>query len=125
MARVYARQLLETQPFDIAVLDIMGVNGFALLEIARKRNIIAVMLTAHALSPEHTIKAYNGGAAYYIPKDEMANITVFLTDALEAIEKGKSTWSRWLDRFDNYYRKKFDKDWKDKEKDFWRSFPYT
>jgi len=31
----------------------MGVNGYALLEIANSRNITAVMLTAHAFTPEH------------------------------------------------------------------------
>jgi DNA-binding response OmpR family regulator len=45
-----AKQLLETEPYDIAVLDIMGVKGFDLLEIANKKGIPALMLTAHALT---------------------------------------------------------------------------
>jgi DNA-binding response OmpR family regulator len=32
-----AKELLETQVFDIAVLDIMGVDGYRLLEIARQK----------------------------------------------------------------------------------------
>ncbi|MGD8387773.1 MAG: response regulator, partial [Desulfobacteraceae bacterium] len=43
-----ARDLLGTQPFDLAILDIMGVDGYRLLELAVSRNIPAVMLTAHA-----------------------------------------------------------------------------
>src|SRR4030043_2432671 len=45
-----AKGLIETRPFDIAILDIMGVDGYHLLEIAGKKKITAVMLTAHALS---------------------------------------------------------------------------
>ena len=41
-----AKRQLETQPFDMAVLDIMGVNGYELLGIAVQKKIPAVMLTA-------------------------------------------------------------------------------
>jgi DNA-binding response OmpR family regulator len=41
-----AYRLLETQTFDIAILDIMGVDGYQLLETAHKKNVVAVMLTA-------------------------------------------------------------------------------
>jgi DNA-binding response OmpR family regulator len=120
-----ARDLLETQPFDIAVLDIMGVDGYRLLDVAKQRKVIPVMLTAHALSPEHTIRSYKRGAALYVPKDKMVNIVHYLEDVLEALNRGKSTWWRWLDRFGSYYEKKFEADWKSKDKDFWRSFPYA
>ena len=46
-----AKNLLTTQYFDMAILDIMGVDGYKLLEIANKQKVIAVMLTAHAPSP--------------------------------------------------------------------------
>jgi DNA-binding response OmpR family regulator len=49
-----AKKLLETRPFDIAILDIMGVGGFYLLGIANREKVIGVMLTAHALSPRKT-----------------------------------------------------------------------
>jgi CheY-like chemotaxis protein len=49
-----ARELLESQPFDLVILDIMGVDGYGLLEIATRKNIPAVMLTAHAWSPDAT-----------------------------------------------------------------------
>ena len=32
-----AKELLESSDFDIAILDIMGVNGYGLLDIANKR----------------------------------------------------------------------------------------
>ena len=119
-----AKRLLETREFDIAILDIMGVDGYQLLEIAKERNVIAVMLTAHALSPDHIKKSYEPGAASYVPKDEMANITVFLTDILEAKEQGKHPWWRWLDRLGANFVKRFGTDWQMKDKDFWDRFMY-
>jgi DNA-binding response OmpR family regulator len=114
-----AKSLLETQYFDIAVLDIMGVNGYKLLEIANGLGVIAVMLTAHALSPEDTVKSFKKGAAYYIPKEKMEEIVTYLNDILEAKHKGKPPWSRWLDRFASYYDRKFGPKWKKVDEDFW------
>jgi DNA-binding NtrC family response regulator len=118
-----AKKLMDTQSFDIAILDIMGVDGYKLLEMAKKKKIIPVMLTAHALSVESTVKSIQKGAASYIPKDEMAKIETFLTDILEAKSKGESSWWRWLDRFGSYYERKFGRDWQKDDKDFWRKFP--
>ena len=111
-----AKELLETQCFDMAVLDIMGVSGYELLKIANEREVIAVMLTANALSPDNISKSYEEGAASYVPKDEMANITTFLNDILEAKEKGKSFWWRWHDRLASYFDKKFGPDWQKKHR---------
>ena len=119
-----ARELLETQYFDIAILDIMGVDGYQLLDIANKRNVIAVMLTAHALSPDNVVKSYKEGAASYLPKDEMANITTFLNDILEAKEQGKHLWWRWFDRLGSFFERKFGPDWQKDDKEFWEKFMY-
>ena len=119
-----ARELLETQFFDMAILDIMGVDGYHLLEIANKREVIAVMLTAHALSVEDTVKSFKEGAASYVPKEEMADITTFLNDILEAKEKGKSLWWQWLGRFASYYDKKFGPQWQEDDKEFWEKFQH-
>lgn len=118
-----AEKLLGTHAFDIAILDIMGVDGYRLLGIAKQKKVIPVMLTAHALSVENTIKSFREGAASYLPKDEMGNIAVHLNDILEAREKNESSWGRWLDRLGDYYEKKFGPDWKEKDKDFWNRFP--
>jgi len=119
-----AKRLLETQPFDIAILDIMGVYGFELLEIANKRRVAAVMLTAHAVSPENIVKSFREGAASYLPKDEMVNIISFLNEILEAKEKGESYWGRWLHRLDSYWERRLGPDWKEKDKEFWSKFPF-
>ena len=112
-----AKELLETQYFDMAIVDIMGVNGYELLKIANERKVIAIMLTAHALSLDDTTKSFKEGAASYVPKDEMSNITTYLTDVLEAKEKGKHFWWRWFDRFGSYYHKKFGSDLRIKDKE--------
>jgi len=46
-----AEKQLESRYFDFAILDIMGIDGYKLLEIAAGKNITVVMLTAHALTP--------------------------------------------------------------------------
>jgi len=116
-----AKVLLETHSFDIAILDIMGVDGYKLLDMANEKRILAVMLTAHALTPEDTVKSYRRGAAFFVPKEEMANITTFLSDVLEAKEKGENYWARWLHRLGHYYDKKFGPDWKDNDREFWEA----
>jgi DNA-binding response OmpR family regulator len=50
-----AESLLETKGFDLAILDIMGFNGYELLDISKQRGVISVMLTAHALSPTSAV----------------------------------------------------------------------
>jgi len=119
-----AKELLETESFDMAVLDIMGVSGYFLLGIANAKKVIPVMLTAHALSPEHTVTSFRKGAAFFIPKEEMGDIEIFLNDVLEAKERGHNLWGRWLERLDGYYIKRFGPRWKDHDKDFWENFPY-
>jgi len=47
-----AKDLLENQYFDMAILDIMGVKGYELLEICNQKRVIGVMLTAYAMTPE-------------------------------------------------------------------------
>jgi DNA-binding NtrC family response regulator len=114
-----AKALLESQPFDLAVLDIMGVQGYKLLDLALEREVISIMLTAHALSPEETVKSYKKGAAFFVPKDRLAEIATFLNDVLEAKEKGYHHWARWLDRLGPYYDRRFGSDWKDTDREFW------
>lgn len=117
-----AAAFLESRFFDLALLDIMGVDGYKLLEIATRREITAVMVTAHALSPEDTVKSYKEGAAYYIPKDDMTKIATYLEDVLEDKEKGRNPWIRWLDRWVSFYDRRFGPDWKNKDKEFWENF---
>lgn len=118
-----AREYLESDDFDMAILDIMGVDGYKLLNIAKQRNITAVMLTAHALSPDNLVKSIKEGADSYIPKEEMANIRTFLVDILKSQETGKSTWEPWERTLSSsYFEKKWGAAWKDQDKEFWKRF---
>jgi len=109
-----AEEKLENEYFDIAILDIMGVNGYKLLEIATRHDVICIMLTAHAMTPQDLQKSYKEGAASFLPKEEMDKIEVFLSDVLEARARGKSLWWRWFDRLANYFEVKFGPDWQKK-----------
>jgi len=119
-----ANHFLKTQKFDMAILDIMGVDGYQLLETATKKDVITVMLTAHALSPDNIKKSYLGGACSYIPKEEMINIETFLIDVLTAKKEGKNTWTSWYSRLASFCDEKFGPDWDKDEKEFWEKMIY-
>ena len=119
-----AKACIEQEQFDLVILDIMGVSGYDLLQLATRKNMTAVMLTAHALTPENIVKSYNEGAAYFLPKEEMVNIASFLEEVLEAQQKGKSTWDNWMNRLADYCERTFGDKWQDTEKDFWDRFPF-
>jgi DNA-binding NtrC family response regulator len=116
-----AKNLLEANPYHIAVLDIMGVRGYELLEIANKKNIPALMLTAHAISKDNLKKSFEQGASYYVPKDEISKIDIFLADILEALEKKKNVWVKWYERLSNFCDKRFGPDWRDEDPKFWNT----
>lgn len=118
-----AKTLLDSTKFDLAILDIMGVNGYELLAICNRKNIAAVMLTSHALTPENIMQSFKMGAASFIPKDKISDIPIFLHDVLAAKAQGKHVWSQWNARLgEAYWEKKFGPKWKEKEKKFWSDF---
>jgi CheY-like chemotaxis protein len=118
-----AKGLLESQDFDIAILDIMGVDGYSLLDIAKQRNIPAVMLTSHAFTPDNLVRSIKEGAVSYIPKDEITGIADFLIDVLKAREKGRDPWESWQERLpSSYFEKRWGAAWQDTDKEFWERF---
>jgi len=112
--------LLEENEYDVAILDIMGVSGFKLLEIARRHKTPALMLTANALSEESLKKSAEEGAYYYAPKEQIYRIDVFVADIIEAIEEKKNVWVKCIERLGNFYDKRFTgPNWREKEREFW------
>ncbi len=63
-----AKERLEKEHFDLVILDIMGVRGFELLDLATANKTPAVMLTAHALTPDSLQKSIDKGAVSFLPK---------------------------------------------------------
>lgn len=115
-----AKDFLDRYDYDIVVLDIMGVKGFDLLEIAKQKGIPALMLTAHALTEESLKKSAQDGASYFVPKDEIAQIATFVADVLEARDKNKNPWVRWFERLSGTFDIIFTgPNWREREKEFW------
>ena len=108
--------------YDVAVLDIMGVDGMGLLSKTAELGIPTVMLTAHAMNPETLKESIQTGAQSYLPKEELANLPEHITDVLEASEQGQSTWERLFNRVGNFFEKAFAPGWKSDDPDFWRYY---
>ncbi|MEW6668653.1 MAG: response regulator [Thermodesulfobacteriota bacterium] len=114
-----AKGLLERHEYDLAVLDIMGVRGFELLEIANRRHVPALMLTAHAMNEESLSKSMEEGAAYFVPKEKMAEIATYAADVLEAKEKDMNPWLRWFKRLGSTFDVAFTgPKWREQRKEF-------
>jgi len=115
------KQLLENRSYDLAILDIMGVNGYDLLKIAVNQKIPALMLTANALSEENLKKSAEKGAAYFVPKDRMIDIDVFVADVFTALKNKRSPWEKMFDRLGGFYDNRFHgTGWREKEKEYWK-----
>ena len=114
-----AKDFLDNNVYHVAILDIMGVRGYELLDIARSKDIPALMLTAHAISRDNLKKSVQRGASYYVPKDEMKDIALYLADILEAREKHKNVWVKWYERMSGFCDKRFGPGWREDEPDFW------
>ena len=114
-----AQKFLNKNRYDLAILDIMGVRGYELLEIANEKNIPALMLTAHAVSPDNLVKSIKGGARSYIPKDKISEITVYIADILKSREKEGERGTDWFEKLEPYFDKKFGEGWKEKDREFW------
>ncbi len=109
-----AVKLLESRTYDLVVLDIMGVRGFDLLDIVVKKNLRAVMLTAHALSPENLNRAYTMGARAYLPKEKLKEIVPFLEDTFKY--DFESGWRRTYEALRDTFTTLWGRDWEKLEK---------
>ena len=120
-----AKELLETKVYDVAILDIMGVRGFDLLQIASKKKIPALMLTAHGLNPDNLVGSIKLGAKSYIPKEKMSDIDIFLKDIFLAQKEKIEKSSNWFVRLNSFFDKRFGSGWQNKDKKFWEEFDKT
>lgn len=94
---------------DLAILDIMGVNGFELLKLCVEKKIDAVMLTAHAFSIESLKKSLELGARAYLPKEKMADIVSFLEDVIT--KEHNENWQHLFNRLGELLNASFGANW--------------
>jgi DNA-binding NtrC family response regulator len=111
-----AKRFLKNKSYDAAILDIMGVEGYDLLKLAKDRDLPVLMLTAHALSPNHLLKSIKGGAFAYIPKDELVDISFYLDDMIQAKLKNDRESQNWFKKLSPIFDKKFGSDWRIKHR---------
>lgn len=107
-----AVKYLEKPDYDIVILDIMGVRGFELLEMAVKKKLKVVMLTAHALNPEALQRSYEMKARAYLPKDKLGEINSYLEDVLT--QDFESGWKRLYKKLRDFFDDIFGDDWEKK-----------
>jgi DNA-binding response OmpR family regulator len=115
-----AQQYLVSYTYDLVILDIMGVRGFDLLQIAHNANFPTVMLTAHAFTPEALKKSIELGARAYLPKEKLGSLVPFLEDVLKL--NYQTTWKRALDQVGTLFNKRFGSDWRKTQEEFWSDF---
>lgn len=112
-----AQKLLVEKAFDVAVLDIMGVQGYDLLETANQKGIPAIMFTAHALSPDNFVKSIKGGAKAYIPKEKMPEIATFVAELLQA-HQNNLKYRGWFGKLKKFFDSQFGPGWLEKYHEF-------
>jgi CheY-like chemotaxis protein len=114
-----AMEYLAKEPFDLVILDIMGVRGFDLLDEAKTRGLPVAMLTAHALSAEALKKSIEKGARAYLPKEKLGEVVPFLEDILQY--ENDEGWNRLFGRLGDFFDRRFGPDWQQSDTKFWKS----
>lgn len=120
-----ASAMLRRKRYDLAVLDIMGVDGLKLLEESVARGIPTVMLTAHAINQETLMESIRKGAISYLPKEKLAELDELLEKLLGAHRRGEPPWKLLFDMLGDYFDERFGEGWKDKDRAFWAEFTRT
>ena len=113
---------IKNQRYDLAILDIMGVNGLQLLEETVEQGIPTVMLTAHAISPETLMESIQKGAISYLPKESLVDLDELLNALLAAYDRGDPPWKLLFEKLGEYFDHRFGPEWKEKDREFWSSF---
>ena len=117
-----AIDLLKKNPYDVAVLDIMGVKGYEILKATNKLGIPSLMLTAHALTADNLKQSIEKGADAYVPKDKLVDISIYVADVLTARKQGKTGNAKWFSSLLPVFDKLFGEGWRKTDKDFWDEF---
>ena len=120
-----ASEKIKQNHYDLAILDIMGVNGLVLLEETVAKGIPTVMLTAHAINPDTLMASIRKGAISYLPKETLADLDQLLDELLAANAQGIPPWKLLFEKLGDYFNERFGADWREMDKEFWSEFSRT
>ena len=118
-----ALAIINAESFDLVILDIMGVNGFALLEACRANKLPAAMLTAHAINVESLNVAIKLGAVSFLPKEELHRLPEIVAEILEDLAQGQTHWAKLFELRGPVFKEKLGVLWEDDDEN--RKFPRT
>ena len=100
-----ADRMLKATAYDVVILDIMGVRGFDLLDIAVSKNFKVAMLTAHALNPEALKKSFDRMARAYLPKEKLGEVVPFLENMFKL--DYLPGWKKLMGELEGFFTEKF------------------
>jgi DNA-binding response OmpR family regulator len=120
-----ASDKIRNGTYDLAILDIMGVDGLVLLEETVAKEIPTVMLTAHAINPETLLSSIRKGAIAYLPKETLVELDDLLEALLDAQASGTPPWKLLFNKLGDFFDQRFGEGWKEKEEPFWSDFTRT
>lgn len=120
-----ASKKIKENRYDLAILDIMGVNGLKLLEETVSQGIATVMLTAHAVNPDTLMESIRKGAISYLPKETLVELDSLLNQIVGAHERGEPPWKLLFEKLESYFNDRFGPGWQSAHEDFWSKFTQT
>jgi CheY-like chemotaxis protein len=95
--------------YDVVLMDIIGVHGLELAELAMNLNFPIGMFTAHPITPEVLEGIINMKTHAYLPKERIGEIVPFLEDMLG--NKYLHEWRLFFDKITGFLGKKIEIDW--------------
>lgn len=98
---IRAVEMMVCLTYDLVVLDIMGVRGFDLLNLAVMRNFPVTVLASNPLNPDALKRSIEVGARAYIPKSQTEEFVPFLEDALSS--RYVLGWKRFLKKMKEFF----------------------
>jgi hypothetical protein len=104
----------------VVILDIMGVRGFDLLDLAVRKNFRVAMLTAHALTPEALKRSFEMKARAFLPKEKLGEVVPFLEDVLKY--EYFPGWKRLMKKLEAFFEARWGEYWQKAEANFWKDF---
>jgi len=102
-----ASEKIAHNKYDLAILDIMGVNGLTLLEEAVEKNIPTIMLTAHSMDYKTLMLSIRKGSIAFLPKEMMADLDRYVDTLMNAYDSKESTWKILFDEMGDFFSNRF------------------